>query len=304
MTAVAFIATAVYFSRTVTGFLKSEAVRMARTKEAAAARKAAWARLETQVARELKGLNGKAGVIIKDLGSDREIAVNEDLQMPSASMVKIPIMMSYFFAAREGRLSLSDRIAIKKSDKAPGSGTLKYDIPGKEYTIEELIIRMVTESDNTATNMLINNMGFAALNAYFDKLGLKHTNLSRKMMDFRERKSGVENYTTAGDMAYLLERLYRGKFLSEETSRQCIEILARQKMKDRIPKRLPHEVVVAHKTGLENGLCHDAGIVYTDKGDFLICVLIKHRNKTARDAKSVIAEIALFVYNLSEHNNN
>jgi beta-lactamase class A len=212
-------------------------------------------------------------------------------------MVKIPIMLSYFYAAHEGALSLQDTVEISNSEKAPGSGTLKFEIPGKTFTIEDLIRRMVTESDNTATNMLINHLGFDALSGYFKKLGLKNTNLSRKMMDFKERGRGVENYTTADEIAYLLEQLYRGKFLSVEVSRQCVEILAHQKMKDRIPKKLPADVIVAHKTGLENFLCHDAGIVYTDKGNFLICVLTKHKNKTAQEAKAVIAEISLLTYN-------
>ena len=73
--------------------------------------------------------------------------------------------------------------------------------------------------------------------------------------------------------------------------------MARQKVNDRIPKKLPAGVTVAHKTGLENGLCHDAGIVYTDKGDFLICVLTKHKNKSAREAKALIADISFAAYN-------
>jgi beta-lactamase class A len=287
--------------------VKDEAGRLARInagaakkKEAARRKKHAWSRLEARVARELKGLNGVAGVVIKDLGGAGEIGINEDLRIPSASMVKIPVMMAYYYAAKEGKADLASKITVTNADKAPGSGTIKYDIPGKEYPIEELIERMVTESDNTAANMLISHMGVAALNGYFSKMGLKDTNLSRKMMDFSRRKAGVENYTTASDIAGLLERLYRGKFLSAGISKRCMDVLSRQKMKDRIPKRLPGGVAVAHKTGLENGLCHDAGVVYTDNGDFLVCVLTRHRNKNAREAKTVIAEIALLAYNCYE----
>lgn len=67
-------------------------------------------------------------------------------------------------------------------------------------------------------------------------------------------------------------------------------------MRDRIPKRLPADTVVAHKTGLENGVCHDVGIVFTSGGDFLICVLTKHNEKTSLLAKKLIIDIAKSVY--------
>ena len=98
-------------------------------------------------------------------------------------------------------------------------------------------------------------------------------------------------------MAYILEELYRGRFINRKVSKRCLEMLAEQKINDRIPKRLPHEVIVAHKTGLENGVCHDVGIVYTSKGNFLICVLIKHEYPTARPAKRLISRLSLLTYN-------
>jgi beta-lactamase class A len=303
--ALTFLAASFYFAHVVGRAVKGQVVQPAQVKtpaapkreEDAGKRKAAWAALKKGIEHELKGFSGVAGVVVKDLDKNWEINANKGLRIPSASMVKIPIMMSYFYAANEKKLSLQDAVEIRNSDKVAGSGALKFEMPGKAFTIEELIGRMITESDNTAANMLINRLGLDSLNAYFKKLGLKNTNLSRKMMDFKERKQGVENYTTVGDISYLLEQLYRGRFLNAEASRQCIEILARQKMKDRIPKKLPAGIIVAHKTGLENFLCHDAGIVYTDKGNFLIAVLTKHRNRTAQEAKSAIADISLLTYN-------
>jgi beta-lactamase class A len=99
-------------------------------------------------------------------------------------------------------------------------------------------------------------------------------------------------------MAYILEKLYRRQFLSREVSEKCLALLNQQKINDRIPKALPEdEVSVAHKTGLERHICHDAGIVYTPKGDFLICVLVKHGNRFAKPAKKLISDIALASYN-------
>ena len=156
---------------------------------------------------------------------------------------------------------------------------------------------MITRSDNTAANILINKLALDELNRYFLKFGLKHTNLSRKMMDFKSRKEGIENYTTAGDMADIMEELYRGRFINPKVSKECLEMLAEQKINDRIPKKLPPEIIVAHKTGLEHGVCHDAGIVYTSKGNFLICVLTKHEYPTARPTKRLISCLSLLTYN-------
>lgn len=260
-------------------------------------RKIAWVGLKESVARATKSYKGQAAIIIKDLDTGWQIEENQDVPMPSASLVKIPIMMAYFAAAEEGKLKLDDTMELKQSDKTSGSGKLKNVCSGTTCKIEDLIRLMITESDNTAANMLINNMGMDVLERYFAKFGLKHTNLTRKMMDFKHRKSGVENYTTAQDMSGLLDRLHRGQFINKSVSQKCLDILADQKVNDRIPRKLPHGTVVAHKTGLENGICHDVGIVYTDKGDFLICALTKHRDGTARPTKKFIALLALLTYN-------
>ena len=148
-----------------------------------------------------------------------------------------------------------------------------------------------------AANILINRLGLDELNRYFLKFGLKNTNLSRKMMDFKSRKEGLENYTTVGDMSNILEELYRGRFINSKVSKGCLEMLAEQKINDRIPKKLPPAIIVAHKTGLENGVCHDVGIVYTSKGNFLICVLTKHGYPTARPTKRLISRLSLLTYN-------
>ena len=267
-----------------------------KTKEELAKRIAAWKNLKKELAGEMKGFNGNVGLVVKDLDMNWEINSSKDRSIPSASIVKIPVMLSYFYAAHDKKIDLRSKIELKNTQKAPGSGVLKNAVAGQSFSIENLITLMITESDNTAANILIGYLGFDTLNSYFAKLGLRHTNLSRKMMDFKERKKGVENYTTTADMAYLLEQLYRGAFLDAATSKRCLEILANQKVNDRIPKELPQGTVTAHKTGLEDGLCHDVGIVYTDKGAFLICVLTKHGYKYAKPAKKMIAQMSLRTY--------
>lgn len=266
------------------------------SKDELAKKRLAWLELKKAITGVLKAFPGTVGIVVKDLDLNWEIVSNEDTEIPSASMVKIPIMMACFNAARDGLIDCNAKVRITNSIKSPGSGLLKNAVSGTEVTVEDLIILMITKSDNTAANIIIDRIGMDVLNRYFSKMGLKKTNLSRKMMDFNARSAGIENYTTARDISYLLEKLYRNQFLDASTSKRCLEIMAGQKVNDRIPKKLPLEVIVAHKTGLENGLCHDAGIVYTDKGNFLITVLVSHKNKTAAAAKELIAKISVLSY--------
>ena len=260
----------------------------------------AWNELLLAINKEINNLNGEAGVIIKDLQSNRMISVNEKERFPSASLVKILIMAACFQAAQEGKLKLGDTIKLKLTDKMPESGILKDVSPGKELTIEELLEFMIIASDNTATNILTNKLGINYLNNYFKSLGLVNTNLSRKIADFASRDRGIENYTTAEDIAYILEKIYNRSLINKDISEKCLKLLKLQRMNDRIPKYLPAEITVAHKTGLERSVCHDAGIVFTRKGNFLVCVLTKHANSNSIPSKEFIAKVALYAYNYFE----
>lgn len=263
-------------------------------------RKAAWQVLRQKLINEISQFKGEAGIVIKDLRVNWEVSHNKDKLFPSASLAKIPIMSACFFAAEEGRIKLNRQVALKSSDKFSGSGILKDTRPGVTFTVEELIGFMIYDSDNTAANMLTNMAGIDYLNNAFSSFGLKNTNLSRKIADFSSRDRGVENYTTAEDMALILEQMYRRSLVNKNVSEKGLKLLKLQRVNDRIPKYLPVDISVAHKTGLERSVCHDAGIVFSCKGDFLICVLTKHANSNSAPSKEFIAKVALLTYNYFE----
>lgn len=265
-------------------------------------RKQAWLELRNSLEKKVMHFKGTVSIIIEDLDTGWEIAFNKDKLIPSASLVKVPIMLACFYAAQDEKINLSDTVTLKSSQKVPGSKIIGNKPTGSVFSVEELLNPMITRSDNTAANALIDYLGFDALNAYFKKMGLKNTNIARKMMDFEERREGEENYTTAEDMAYLLEELYRGAFLNKDVSERCLALLGQQKVNDRIPRKLPKDdTFVAHKTGLEKYVCHDVGIVYTPKGNFLICILVKHEQKRAKYAKKFISDIALRTFDYYQH---
>ena len=260
-------------------------------------RKEGWLRLEAILERRVNNYNGVVGMVIRDLDTGWEISFNKDELIPSASLVKLPIMLSCLYASQDGKISLQNTVTFKPPDKVPGSKILGDAPVGSSFRVEDLIEPMITQSDNSATNMLIDYMGFEVLNYYFKKMGLKNTNIARKMMDFEERRGGQENYTTAEDMANLLEMLYRRDFLNKDISDRCLAILEQQKINDRIPRGLPRKnIIVAHKTGLERHVCHDVGIVFTPKGNFIICILVKHENRYAKYAKRFISNSTFLTY--------
>jgi len=254
-----------------------------------------WALLEKDILRSVRDFQGELGYVIKDLQTGRTIVRNQDRRFPSASLVKIPIMAACLKAVDEGRVSLEEVLTLKRTDKVRGSGRLRASPPGTPVTVEKLLEIMITDSDNTAANMLIDLLGFDYLGLTFRELGLERTNLARKMMDFRSRAKGIENFTTPREMADILEMIYRRSCVGPQVSEKCLAVLKEQKVNDRIPRYLPRNLPIAHKTGLEHKVCHDAGIVFTEKGDVLICVLTEG-NTGAYIAKRMIARIASRVY--------
>ncbi len=263
-------------------------------------RRAAWQDLQRSIMNEISQFNGEVGIAVIDLQTGRELAYEKSKPFPSASLAKIPLMAACFLAVDQGRIKLDRNIALKSSDKLTGSGVLKDMPAGTAFSVERLIGLMIYDSDNTATNMVTNLLGIEYLNKAFKSFGLKNTELSRKIADYRLRDNGIENYTSAEDMALLLEKIYRKTLGNRRVSNQCISMLKLTRMNDRIPKYLPVELTIAHKTGLENSVCHDAGIVFTRNGDYIIVVLTKHANSNSNPSKEFIAKVSLHTYRYFE----
>jgi len=263
-------------------------------------RKAAWQFFRQKLANEISQFKGETGIAIKNLETGWEFSHEKAKLFPSASLAKIPLMAACFLAADQGRIKLERNIALKPSDKLTGSGVLK-DMPARTtFSVERLIGLMIYDSDNTAANIVTNLVSIDYLNNTFKSFGLKNTDLSRKIADYRSRDKGIENYTTAEDLAMLLDKIYQRKLGNEDVSNQCISMLKLTRMNDRIPKYLPPEITIAHKTGLENNVCHDAGIVFTRKGDFIIVVLTKHAHTNSALSKEFIAKVSLHAYKYFE----
>lgn len=244
-----------------------------------------------------KRFYGYKSLIIKDLSQPYySYSLNPQKKIPAASIIKLLILSAALEANKNGKLSLEDNIIIRKRDITGGSGYIKTLKPPANFKIKELLEFMITRSDNTATNKIIDLLGYDYINKVGQSLGLANTCLVRKMMDFSLRRRGVNNYTTAQDMTIILEKMYRGELVDRESSKFMLDLFKKQEINDRIPKYLPKDTVIAHKTGLEKGVVHDVGIVFAPKGDYIICVLTQ-KVRDYQVAKDYIAEVSRITYN-------
>lgn len=267
------------------------------------ARKASWQQLQQRIRNEIMQFKGEVGLVVKDLETGWELSYDKTKLFPSASLAKIPIMAASFLAAEQGRIRLERNIRLKSSDKLSGSGVLKDMPTGATFSVERLIGLMIYDSDNTATNIVTSLVGIDYLNSAFKAFGLKNTNISRRIADYQSRDKGIENYTTAEDISLLLEKIYLRELGSRRVSEQCIGMLKLTRLNDRIPRYLPVELAIAHKTGLENGVCHDAGIVFAPGADFIIVVLTRHANPNSAPSKDFIARVSFYAYEYSSSSN-
>jgi beta-lactamase class A len=204
-------------------------------------------------------------------------------------------MAEIIHQVRDGKLDLQRRIVVKAEDKVPYS-ILTLLETGNNYSLQDLITLMIIQSDNTAANILIDMAGMDHVNRLCGDLDLPDTFLQRKMMDWKAREAGRENYTTASDMAWFLELLYLGEIFDQASSTYMIEILKKQMENSMMRLYIPDDTIIAHKSGELDGIAHEAGIVYHEKGDYLFVVLTWNA-LTNNDARQTIGQISRNVYN-------
>ncbi|OAA92880.1 serine hydrolase [Clostridium coskatii] len=240
---------------------------------------------------DLKKLN--CAFVIENLKTGEKIAYNENVVVPSASLIKIPIMMEILNQVKEGKLSLKQRITVEDNVKVPFS-ILNLLESGNSYTLKDVITLMIIQSDNTAANILMDLAGMDNVNNYVKNLGIKNTVLQRKMMDSEARKEGRENKTTAAEMAKFFEIIYKGEKAKGSYSVIMKNILTSQLDNSVMRLNIPDDTLIAHKTGDLDGISHDAGIVYLPNVDYIFCGLTWDAvtNNFARETIGKISKIA------------
>lgn len=217
--------------------------------------------------------------------------VDNDRCMPSASLIKIPIMIQAFRQAEKGCISFEMVLPLQHP---VDGGSFGEKPEGTPVTICELVQHMIVESDNTCTNMLIDLLGMDAINEEIARQGMTNTVLQRKMMDFDAAKAGQENKTTASDMGHVLWQLAQRNCLGNAVDEAMLQILSRQEDNCILPAQIPNPVRVDHKTGELDGIYHDCGIVWKDKAPYVCCLMadgIRDEAQTISDLSYLARDI-------------
>ena len=228
------------------------------------------------IAPQLERLGGDTGVYVRNLVTGETYARGEDIPVVAASVIKIPVMIEAFRAARAGEISLDEIHALKDEERLPSCGTLKAMHTGIEMTLMDLIRLMIIVSDNAATNIMIRRVGMDQVNRTLRSLGLEKTTLNRLLFDREASKKGICNYITAGEMGLLLEKLWRGEVVSPEADAQMMEILLDQRLNGKLPFFIDSMGIdVAHKTGEDDGISHDVGVIFA-REPIVCCFVGEH----------------------------
>lgn len=224
---------------------------------------------------------GKVAIAVKHFGTGETWARNGDDVMPTASLIKLPVMAEVYAQAMAGKVGLDDTLTLTKSEMVEGSGILTdHFSPGATFPLRDAVRLMIVYSDNTATNMVLEKVGIRAVNDRMAGLGLKETRITAKVYKgsttsvdpARTKKYGLGS-TTAKEMLSLLEWLHKGELVSADASKAMLEHLKKCDDKEKFPRFLPKDVTVAHKTGSVSTARTDAGILYFPGGPVAVCVL-------------------------------
>ena len=238
---------------------------------------------------------GNVGIYIKDLSSDKVWEYNPDRLFPSASLIKVPIMVAICEKIKRSELSLDTQITLTRHDRIGGSGTLKWAREGTTLSVMEIVYRMITESDNTATRMLLDYAGIGYFQQAFRGLGLVYTKIYPEGLSLTSGRVARENYTTAREMSGLMERIYKGEMVDRNLSEFMLDVLKHNKSRSRLRKGLPLGWEIGHKTGLLRKSCHDVGVVFSPRGDYVIAVLTSDV-PNYKSAKGFITRVAKLTY--------
>jgi D-alanyl-D-alanine carboxypeptidase (penicillin-binding protein 5/6)/beta-lactamase class A len=237
--------------------------------------------LEQRLAALAKAHKGKVAIAFKHLDTGAGCTLMGDEPMPTASLIKFPLLIETYWQVLEGKVKLSDMVTLHESDKVPGSGILTYHFSeGATFPLRDCCRLMIAYSDNTATNLVLDRIGIPSTNKRMEALGCPNTRINAKVFlgsktsidPARTKKFGLGS-TTANEMVTLLELVHHGKVVTQRACREMIEHLRNCQDKDCFPRLLPDKVVVAHKTGAVTAARTDAGILYFPGGPVALCVL-------------------------------
>ncbi|MBE3555684.1 MAG: serine hydrolase [Firmicutes bacterium] len=257
----------------------------------------------------MENAGGRFSVAIHHLESGEAFQYDADQPCYAASVIKVPIMATVFHEAAVGHLTLEEKLIVREEDMVTGSGVLQHLTPGIALSIRDLVVLMIIESDNTATNLLIDRLGTQTIQQSMQQWGLQATQFHHKLQIIPAVDTDAHNTITAREMAIFLKRMAQGQVVSWNACRKMIEIMKWQKVNTGLPSLLPVEDrpvgaipdwELAHKTGDVTGIEHDVGLLYVPGHTFAIAVCVRDVTVPLR-VHAAMGRIGRILYDAARH---
>jgi len=265
--------------------------------------------LRTRIERRVASVAGaEVAVAFRDLERRDTLYLGADIRFHAASTMKVPVMIELFRRVDRGTLRLDQLVPLQNEfasivdgspyslDPADDSDSLVYRWVGSRITVHDLLEHMITRSSNLATNALIQLVGARAANETAHALGARDIEVLRGVEDGKAYTAGLNNMTTARDLAVLMAAIESGAAGSRASADSMRSLLLRQEFNEEIPAGVPPGTRVAHKTGQITGHLHDAAVVYpTGRGPYVLVVLTRGIREE-KIARAMIADISRMIY--------
>jgi beta-lactamase class A len=237
----------------------------------------------------LKGAPGNYAIYIKNLKTNEMYFEEDRKSYDTASLYKLWVMGTVFKKIESGELTgdqvLSQSVATLNNEFGISPADAELTSGGVTFSVDEALTKMITISHNYAALLLTEQVKLSAIADYLQQNGFK---------DSKVGTDGSNPSTNAHDVAMFLEKLYKGQLGNKDSTEKMLNLLKAQQLNNKLPKYMPKDVVIAHKTGELGTFTHDAGIVYTPKGDYIIVILSEA--DTPSDAEDEIGQLSEAVY--------
>jgi beta-lactamase class A len=232
------------------------------------------------------------GLMVVDIDSQNYIDINASTEFPAASTIKFPVLVAFFQDVDAGKIRLDEMLTMRKELIATESGYMQYQPVGTQFPALEVATKMITESDNTATNMVIDRLGGnEALNQRFQSWGLAQTTLHNPLPDL----PGT-NTSSPRDMVTLFNSINSGKMMSVRALERMLDIMRQVRNNSLLPQGLGQGATIAHKTGDIGTMLGDVGMVDMPNGKrYLIAAMVKRPHNDDR-AYDLINQMSKLTY--------
>ena len=232
-------------------------------------------------------------VYVWDYDTGHYADINGSELFSAASIIKIPVLLQLFRSIDLNQVSLYDEMTLTEYYRSEGSGGLQFKAENSKYTFDYLARVMITDSDNSATNMIMSKIGsMTDVNQGIRDWGLKHTHVKTWLPDLQGT-----NHTTAKDLAVMLYNIENPKFLSMSSRERIFDYMGHVKNNRLIQAGLGNGASFLHKTGDIGKMLGDAGIVYTPNGKKYIVVILANRPYNSQAGKDFIVHASEIIYN-------